>query len=294
MSHYPAGNLLTAKKHLERALDLYDPDEHRAPAFIYAFDPKVVCLDYLARTLFPLGLVAQSLRRNEEAIAVARQTGHRNSLALPLFFGGTLRQLAGDRDAVRAIVEELAALATEAGFRFWFAGATILRGWVEATGDGLDDGMQVMEAGIAGWRSSGAEYMVPYFSVLVAQAELEAGRADAAIPRLQAALQRIERSNERWFEPEIHRMAGLARLQLEPDDPGAAEECFDRALKAARENSARLWELRAAMDLASLWLRQRQAAEVRDLLAPIYAGFDAGLDAPDLVRAANLLDATSS
>ena len=294
VSHYPAGNLLTAKKHLERALDLYDPDEHRAPAFIYAFDPKVVCLDYLARTLFPLGLLAQSLRRNEEAIAVARQTGHRNSLALPLFFGGTLRQLAGDRDAVRAIVEELAALATEAGFRFWFAGATILRGWVEATGDGLDDGMQVMEAGIAEWRSSGAEYMVPYFSVLVAQAELEAGRADAAIPRLQAALQRIERSNERWFEPEIHRMAGLARLQLEPDDPGAAEECFDRALKAARENSARLWELRAAMDLASLWLRQRQAAEVRDLLAPIYAGFDAGLDAPDLVRAANLLDATSS
>jgi class 3 adenylate cyclase/predicted ATPase len=294
VSHYPAGNLLTAREHLERALDLYDPDEHRAPAFIYAFDPKVVCLDYLARTLFPLGQVGQSLRRNDEAIAEARRTGHRNSLALPLFFGGTLRQLAGDRDAVRAMVEELEALATEAGFRFWFAGATILRGWVEATRDRLNEGMRVMEAGIAEWRHSGAEFMVPYFSVLVAQAELEAGRADAAIARLRAAIQQIERSNERWFEPEVHRTAGLARLQLALDDPSPAEACFDRALKAARQSSARMWELRAAMDLASLWLKEGKPAEVRDLLTPIYAGFDEGLDAPDLVRAANLLDATSS
>ena len=48
------------------------------------------------------------------------------------------------------------------------------------------------------------------------------------------------------------------------------------------------------MDLASLWLRQGKPAEVRDLLAPIYASFDEGLDTPDLVRAAGLLDATSS
>ena len=51
----PSGKFLLARGHLEQALELYDPEVHRAPTFIYAFDPRVVCLDYLARTLLPLG-----------------------------------------------------------------------------------------------------------------------------------------------------------------------------------------------------------------------------------------------
>lgn len=49
VSALPAGNFAGARSHLEEALELYDPAEHRAPAFVYAFDPRVVCLDYLAR-----------------------------------------------------------------------------------------------------------------------------------------------------------------------------------------------------------------------------------------------------
>jgi class 3 adenylate cyclase/predicted ATPase len=289
VSLYPAGDLLAAREHLERALALYDPTEHSAPAFVYAFQPRVVCLDYLARTLFPLGLVDQSLDHNGEALAEARRTGHRNSLALPLFFGATLRQLLGDCDAVRAMADELGALATEEGFRFWFAGATILRGWVAAENGDVQGGMRTIQSGIAEWQATGAEYMLPYFSVLLAQAQIRAGQADAAALLLHAAVQRIERSRERWFECEVYRTAGLVNLQLDPDDSSGAERCFQRALEVAREQSARLWELRAAMDLASLWLERGRQAEARDLLTPIYAAFDEGSDAPDLLRAAGLL-----
>ena len=55
VSALPAGRFAEARAHLERALSLYRPNEHRAPAFVYAFDPRVVCLDYLARSLLPLG-----------------------------------------------------------------------------------------------------------------------------------------------------------------------------------------------------------------------------------------------
>jgi predicted ATPase len=149
VSRYPSGDLVEARQHLEQALELYDPAEHAAPAFVYAFHPRVVCLDYLARTLFPLGAIEDALRCNDEAIAEARRTGHRNSLALPLFFGATLRQLMGERDAVCALVDELAALAKEEGFRFWFAGAAILGGWATTVSGEVDDGLQSMEAGIA-------------------------------------------------------------------------------------------------------------------------------------------------
>ena len=132
VSALPAGDFAGARSHLERALELYDPGEHRSPAFVYAFDPRVVCLDYLARTLLPLGFPRRALATNEEAIAEARRLAHQNSLALPLFFGGVLRQVLGDQAGVEALSGELARIAADAGFRLWQAGASILRGWTLA------------------------------------------------------------------------------------------------------------------------------------------------------------------
>ncbi|TIS62351.1 adenylate/guanylate cyclase domain-containing protein, partial [Mesorhizobium sp.] len=57
VSAFPAGDFPRARFHLEQALELYDPEAHRTPAFVYAFDPRVVCLDHLARTLLPLGFL---------------------------------------------------------------------------------------------------------------------------------------------------------------------------------------------------------------------------------------------
>ena len=277
----PPATSSRAREHLERALALYDPVEHRAPAFIYAFDPRVVCLDYLARTLFPLGLVEQALRRNEEAIAEARRTGHRNSLALPLFFGATLRQLVGDCDAVRTMAGELGALASEEGFRFWFAGATILCGWAETEQGDLDQGMRTMQTGIAEWQASGAEYMLPYFSVVLAQAHLRAGRAREAHLLVDAAIRRIERSRERWFECEVYRTAGLVTFSWILMTI-RAERCFQRALEVAREQSCSPVGASGGDGFGIALARAGQAGEARDLLAPIYAGFDEGWTLPTL------------
>jgi len=41
-------------------------------------------------------------------------------------------------------------------------------------------------------------------------------------------------------------------------------------LSIAREQEAKLWELRAAVSLARLWRDQDRRAEACDLLAPVY------------------------
>ena len=79
VSALPAGDFAEARSHLERALELYDPGEHKSPAFVYAFDPRVVCLDYLARALLPLGFPQRgrpptrrrSMRRDASRIRIA-------------------------------------------------------------------------------------------------------------------------------------------------------------------------------------------------------------------------------
>jgi hypothetical protein len=46
-------------------------------------------------------------------------------------------------------------------------------------------------------------------------------------------------------------------------------------MSIAREQEAKLWELRAATSLARLWGEQRRRAEARELLAPVYGWFTA-------------------
>ena len=70
----------------------------------------------------------------------------------------------------------------------------------------------------------------------------------------------------------------------------AAEELYRKDLGIAREQEAKLWELRAAASLARLRCDQGRRREARDLLAPVYGWFTEGFDTPDLKEAKALLD----
>jgi predicted ATPase len=65
------------------------------------------------------------------------------------------------------------------------------------------------------------------------------------------------------------------------------------ALETARQQQAKMWELRAAMSLARLWADKGKRAEAYDLLAPVYGWFTEGFDTADLKDAKALLDALS-
>ncbi|MGI9355600.1 MAG: adenylate/guanylate cyclase domain-containing protein [Rhizobiaceae bacterium] len=294
VSSYPAGKFSVARDHLERALSLYDAERHRSPAFVYAFDPRVVCLDYLARSLFPMGLVGKAIECNNEAILEARRIGHRNSLALPLFFGGTLHQLCGDIDTVREHAEELTILAEQERFKFWRAGGSILSGWVEIVQGGPDGGMRRIQAGVEQWQATGAEFMMTYFLPLIAVAQINAGKVQCALSLLENSIQRIERSGERWFEAEVYRIRGEAFLALDLPEQASAEHSFQRALEIAHGQGARLWELKAATSLGRLWTDLGRQIDVPDLLNPILAGFSDPLPTPDRAAAKHVLAAATA
>ena len=69
----------------------------------------------------------------------------------------------------------------------------------------------------------------------------------------------------------------------------AAEALYRKALSIAREQEAKLWELRAAASLAQLWRDQGRPADACDLLAPVYGWFTEGFNTPDLKEAKALL-----
>ena len=68
-----------------------------------------------------------------------------------------------------------------------------------------------------------------------------------------------------------------------------AQACFQQALEISRQQSAKLWELRAGTSLARLWRQDRKDAEARRMLSGIYDWFTEGFDTKDLQEAKALL-----
>jgi predicted ATPase len=114
------------------------------------------------------------------------------------------------------------------------------------------------------------------------------GQVEEALTLLDDTLQLVERTRQRWFAAELNRQKG--QLLLGQGHAEAAEELYRKALSIAREQEAKLWELRAAASLARLRRDQGRRAEARDLLAPVYGWFTEGFGTADLKEAKALLD----
>ena len=120
-----------------------------------------------------------------------------------------------------------------------------------------------------------------------AYAELE---IDDAWRCIGEAITATETTKERWFEVEIHRIAGEIALMSPKRDAVKAEAYFERALTIARKQKAKSYELRATMSMARLWRDQGKPQQARELLAPVYGWFTEGFDTLDLKEAKALLD----
>jgi predicted ATPase len=131
---------------------------------------------------------------------------------------------------------------------------------------------------------------IPFFLALLAEALLASGRVGEASVIIDEALERSRRTAERWVEPELYRRRAQLRLAAPSKDLAGATGDLVRALEMARAMEARLWELRAGRDLASLWAEQGERQKAYDLLAPIYGWFSEGFDTADLMDAKVLLD----
>ncbi len=72
-----------------------------------------------------------------------------------------------------------------------------------------------------------------------------------------------------------------------------AEQCLQLAISEAHEQRAKVWELRAARDLARLLSERNQIRQAYDLFAPVYGSFTEGFETPDLKEAKTLLEELS-
>jgi predicted ATPase len=187
-----------------------------------------------------------------------------------------------------ARADALIAVSDEHGFPYNRAVGTVFRGWTLAGGEQTTEGIALLRTGVAAYRATEAVTWVPFFLTLLANAECRALELDQGLGHLTEAERLVDEIEDRWAESELYRVRG--ELLRAGHDLAAAERSFSRAIGIAQQQSAKFWELRAAISLARLWREQGKRDAARDLLAPIYSWFTEGFDTPVLTEAKALLD----
>jgi predicted ATPase len=282
------GELTKARVHLDQGIAIYDRQQYRSLAFRHGRDPGVTSRYVSANFLWMLGYPSQAMQKSHEAINLARELGHAYSLVLAVSFAAELHQFRREVHAAQERAEAVIELSSEHGFAQYLARGTILRGWALVEQGQCEAGIGQMRQGIAAHRTTGAEVGRRYLALL-AEAYGKGGQAEEGLDVLAEALSAVEKTGQRAYEPELHRLRGELLLRQAVPDAPQAEACFQQALAVARCQQAKSWELRAGMSLSRLWQQHGMKAEADALLAPIYGWFTEGFDTVDLQEAKALL-----
>jgi class 3 adenylate cyclase/tetratricopeptide (TPR) repeat protein len=280
------GQFAESRSHLEEALSCYDPVAHQSLFHLASSHPQVIAKASLGLTLSFLGFAEQASISGNAAVDEARRLAHPPTLAITFAFSTNRLLLAGATKALAQLSEELVRIANEEGYPHYRGQGLIYLGWSKIAKGNLLEGVPVLRAGLSAYRQTGATGRISFYMLLLSRACEMDGHIDEALNLLDEPFQIVE-TGERWVEAELYRQKG--QLLLHKSDAVAAEQHYRKAIGIAREQEARLWEVRAATSLARLWGDQGRRAEARDLLAPVYGWFTEGFDTADLTDAKAVL-----
>jgi predicted ATPase len=235
--------------------------------------------------------------------------------------------LRGECEEARQLAKKMIAVARERDLSLYALLGVLHDGGMAVQCGALEEGITAITSGLSQYRATGAQFLIPYFLSLLAEGYRRQGKVAEALRVVSEALSLTTTNSDVFWEAELHRQKGeltLAQssvqrlesrvpkgpktksdrpqsacplprgaIRLSPPSGGnpqsEAEVCLHRAIEIARQQEAKLLELRAVMSLARLWQQQGKKKEARQRLAETYNWFTEGLDTKDLQAAKALL-----
>lgn len=279
------GRLPEAVSVFTRARENHLQSDYQPIASEFGVDARTLFWSQFSRALACQGLRDTANAQPNAARARADYLQHRPSIAISLSATCTTAWIMRDMHALAERSSALISLADEQGFSFWLARGQCYVGWVASQEGHLGKAFSLLNAGISALRAAGIILYIPAAYAMLSDAYRLAGDQNAAIEALNEGIGIAAKTGELWCEAELYRLQG----ELQAGNRGAAEQLLQRALDTARRQSARLWELRAGVSLARLWLHHGSLEAARNLLAPIFGEFSSDGDSADHREASTLL-----
>ena len=279
------GEIVQARAIFHDTLEAWRKIDFPGAAQALGLDPISVLTMFRARLDALLGFPDTGVAEARQAIERARGLHHVRSLAVVLGTGWDTFAIAGEEADLRQATEEWDALANDQGFQFYQARARYCSGWMKSRDGDIASGRTMVEEAIRDLDAVGVILDAPQVHAMLADAREAAGDVPGALEAIDRGLEIATSGGGIWWSAELH----LRKGRLRQDEPAAAEQDFQRALRAARRQSARTQELRAATAYGEFLLAQGRAEGARAVVAPVLEWFTEGSHRPDHRAAAALL-----
>jgi class 3 adenylate cyclase/predicted ATPase len=220
------GEFVAAREHAEQGIGLYDRYRSQRSAW-QAHHFGVFYLNCIAWVLWVLGYPDQAVRKAQEGLTMAQKMALPMTRAQALGYLARFHQNLGEQQATEQRADALVTLCTEQRFPLWQAEGTIMLGWALAEQGRGEEGVAQIRQGLADYRATGAELILPDSLALLAAVYQKRGQVEEGLNVVTEALTRVEKTGGRMWEAELYRLAGELSLRIgEPET--VAEESENR------------------------------------------------------------------
>ena len=284
------GNLIEAQAHLEKSLEIYDPDRDRDSKFLFGWDHAAGATAILALTNWLLGNFGRARELMERAVARATEGGHVPTLANTCFLNALYGMLRGDATAAGRAAETIVELAQKLELAVMVAEGAMCSTWARARlGDGEHTATREFRQAIVAFTDQGNRAYVPLFLGELAKLEAEQEGTEAALTRINEALSLASETGERLGDSFLQRIRGEILWKHNPTNSFEPEEAFLAAVAVAQQQKAKGFELLAALSLANLYRSTTRILEAHDILASALEDFTPTSEMPEISEAQALL-----
>jgi hypothetical protein len=201
------------------------------------YAPIVGCLCYAAMSDWHLREIAPCRVTMTEAICLAKRVNDMHALTVALYFGAFLAYFEHNHAEVERYSSELIEVSTRHHFGHWLPLGAIYCGWARSASGDKAEGIAWIVDGIADYLATGSMLAVPFCLALKAEALHLADRTSEALEAIKAAEKVVERSEQREWCAELHRLRGVFLAALGADET-QIEASFREAIGIAKQQKS--------------------------------------------------------
>jgi tetratricopeptide (TPR) repeat protein len=248
----------------------------------------------MARSLLYRGLLDQSLDYARLAIEEAEKSGHPATLCRSLSLVVPVYLALADFRRSEQYIAQLTELSAVYSLKPYRGVATGLRGQWLLLQDDLHEGIPLLKKALEELHAHHHEMLNMDFLCALGAGLIATGEHKEALTLTTNAIDLQQRGGKLLYMPALFRMKGLILASRSDDDYFEAEGSLLSAIDWAKRQSATLFELKAATELAELLLRPGRVPEAYRHLSAALDRMPAGIVSPDHTRALQILSRLQS
>jgi class 3 adenylate cyclase len=279
------GRFEPAREEMQNIIDMYDVERDGPHAGMTTRDSKVSICTLLGICLTILGDADSGAAVSLTGVRHAESLNHPISLNLGLRRACVQGMLQKDARRVIEFSSQLAALSAEYETYKGSWEGTFFHDWAQLCTQSDPVLFGRIHTFLHRLDVTKNWALLPFYMASAAELSGQYGDTASAAALLERAAELVAITGARWCEAEIMRL----QARFSARDSTEAAALLDASLAQARQQGAKLWELRTAIQLAEVLRDQGNRTAARDVLKLVFAWFSEGRSTPDYATARTLL-----